>query len=315
VSSRKPRRHFSGSHSTSASTRMAKPDVVTPTPPEAPPQSGPQPVLAAHVNEATPATRFMLSTVTAASILPAKLASALGLKRQVVVGTAELALHRYTRSRWLPACIALVLVLFLVCFRYPFGAPYFYDIATFGMVAITIVTTYALVHWILSPMAYLRTGLRTSLRSMFAGLALASATISTSLILLLLFLALITRRFAETMPGPLIAGTIGLLANCILVGTLTVTLSTPATAKTMRFAFLVWLVVALSSYDADGLLMVLLWPARLLLLPFAACYNFGVTGTIDFRGLLALLAEAAAVAGLVWFSEANLRSRLHSPGL
>jgi len=253
----------------------------------------------------------MLSTLTAASILPAKLTSALGLKRQVVVGTAELALHRYTRSKWLPFSIVLMLVLFLVCFRYPFGAPYFFDIATFGMGAITVVTTYALVHWILSPMLYLRTGIRTSLRSMFAGLALASATISTTLILLLLFLALITRRFAETMPGPLVAGTIGLLANCILVGTLTVTLSTPATAKIMRFAFLVWLVLALASYEASGFLIVLLWPARLLLLPFAACYNFGVTGTIGFSGLLALLAEAASVAGLVWFSETSLRSNLH----
>jgi hypothetical protein len=235
------------------------------------------------------------------------LASATGFQSTVMLETAELALRRFIRSRWLLLTLFLALVLFLVCFRYPFGASYFYDIATFGLGAITTMVAYILVRSVVPPMRYIRLGRRTSLGSVFAGLVLAMAAISASLILLVLVLALITERFADTGPGPLIAGAIGLLANCILVGTLTMTLSTPATTTAMRRIFLVWLVLAFASYQASGVLAVLLFPARLLILPVAACYDFGNSGSIGWGGLLALLAQGGFVAGLVWFQEASLR--------
>jgi hypothetical protein len=239
--------------------------------------------------------------------LPAYLASATGLQSRIMLETAELALRRFIRSRWLLLTLFLALVLFLVCFRYPFGASYFYDIATFGLGAITATTAYVLVRWVVPPIHYIRYGRRTSTESVFAGLVLAMAAISASLILLVLLLALITGRFVDTGPGPLVAGAIGLLANCILVGTLTMTLSSPATTAAMRRIFLVWLVLAFASYQADGIFAVLLFPARLPLLPVAACYDFGNSGSIGWGGLLALLFQAGLVAGLVWFHEASLR--------
>ena len=138
--------------------------------------------------------------------LPSYLASVTGLQSTVMLETAELALRRFSRSRWLLLTLFLTVVLILVCFRYPFGASYFYDIATFGLGAITATAAYVLVRSVVPPMWYIRYGRRTSLESVFAGLVLAMAAISASLILVVLFLALITQRFADTGPGPLVAG-------------------------------------------------------------------------------------------------------------
>jgi hypothetical protein len=222
-----------------------------------------------------------------------------------------LALQRYVRSRWLPLDVALLLVLFLICFRYPFGAAYFFDISTFGLGVIVAITTFGLVHWLLRPITYLRIGLHaSSLRSMYIGLVLASAAISALLLLSLLFLALITGRFAGTAPGPLIVGGIGLLANCVLVGAATIALSASATTTIIRLFSLVWLVLGLASYSADGWLEILLFLFRLPLLPFAACYNLGVTGVIGWGGLLALLGQLACISGAIWLCEAGIRRRL-----
>jgi hypothetical protein len=239
--------------------------------------------------------------------LLAYLASATGFQKSVMLETAELALRRWSSSRWLFLTLFLTLVLFFICFRYPFGASYFYDIATFGLGAITATAAYVLVRWVTPPMWYIRYGHRTSEKSVFAGLVLAMAAISASLIFTMLFLALVTERFVDTGPGPLVAGAIGLLANCILIGTLTMTLSTPATTAAMRRIFLVWLILAFASYQASGILAVVIFPARLLLLPVAACYDFGNSGSIGWGGLLALLVQAGFVIGLVWFHEASLR--------
>jgi hypothetical protein len=242
--------------------------------------------------------------------LPAQLALALGIQPEVIRRVTELGLNRYSHSKWLPVDLALILVLFLVCFRDPFGAAYFFDISTFGLGIIVAVTTYGLVHSLLHPMTYLRIGLRAGTRSMFIGLTLASAAISTLLVLSLFLLAIITARFAATTPGPLIAGGIGLLANCAVVGAATIALSTSVSTNIIRLLSLVWLVLALASYSAGGLLGILLFPFRLPLLPFAACYNLGVTGVIGWSGLLALLSQLICIGGIIWLCEASIRRRL-----
>ena len=109
------------------------------------------------------------------------LASATGLQSTVMLETAELALRRFSRSRWLLLTLFLTVVLILVCFRYPFGASYFYDITTFGLGAITATAAYVMVRSVVPPMWYIRYGRRTSLESVFAGLVLAMAAISFSL--------------------------------------------------------------------------------------------------------------------------------------
>jgi hypothetical protein len=241
---------------------------------------------------------------------PAQLALALGIKPEVTMSVMERGLYRYSRSKWLPVDIALLVVLFLVCFRDPFGAAYFFDISTFGLGAVVAVTTYALVHSLLHPVTYLHIGLRSSLRSMFIGLVLASAAISALLLLSLLILALITARFAGTAPGSLIAGGIGLLANFVLIGAATIAISTSVTTNIIRLFSLVWLVLALASYSADGLLGIVLFPFRIPLLPFATCYNLGVTGVIGWSGLLALLGQLICIIGIIWLCESGIRRRL-----
>jgi hypothetical protein len=261
-----------------------------------------------------PAYSMSVATLTTEpASLPAQLALALGISPAVTAGILERALYRYSRSKWLPIDVALLLVLFLICFRDPFGSAYFFDISTFGLGAIVAMTTYRLVHSLLRPMTYLRIGLRDSLRSMFIGLVLASAAISALLLLSLIFLALITARFAGTTPGSVVAGGLGLLANCVLVGAATIALSTSVTTNITRLFSLVWLVLALASYSASGLLGILLFPFRLPLLPFAACYNLGVTGVIGWSGLLALLGQLICIGGIIWLCEASIRRRLSSP--
>ena len=254
--------------------------------------------------------RIPPEAVAAPAALTAQIALSLGIELPVVTRILELSLSRFSRSKWLLAGIGLLLLLFLICFRYPFGASYFYEISTFGLAAVVALMTYALVHWIVPPTLYLRLGIRTSLRSVFAGLVLAQATISAVATLSLLFLALLTQRFAASTPGSMVAGTIGLLANCILLGTVTVALGTPATNRLMRLAFLLWLLLALASYQTTGLLGTLLLVTRLPLLPFAACYDFGVTGTIGLLGLLALSIQILGVGGIVWFCDISLRRRI-----
>src|SRR5215469_10850735 len=82
------------------------------------------------------------------------LVSASGLQSAVMLETAGLALRRFMRSWWLLLVVWLTLMLFLVCFRYPFGATYFYDITTFGLGAITAVAAFVLVHLVVPPMRY-----------------------------------------------------------------------------------------------------------------------------------------------------------------
>jgi hypothetical protein len=246
---------------------------------------------------------------TQSTSLPAQLAQALQISPAVTMSILELGLYRYSRSKWLPLDVMLLLAVFLICFRYPFGSAYFYDVSTFGLGAIVAVTTYKLVHSILRPVTYLRIGFRAGTRSMFLGLVLASAAISTLLLLSLLFLALVTSRFAGTGPGPLIAGAIGLLANCVLVGAATIALSTSVSTTIIRLSSLVWLVLGLASYSADGLLGILLFPFRLPLLPFAACYNLGVTGVIGWGGLLGLLSQLICIGGIIWLCEASISRR------
>ena len=232
-------------------------------------------------------------------------------ERAVILQITQLALRRSFRSYWLLVALALTLALFLVCFRFPFGAAYFFDISAFGMGAITALTTYTLVHSIFPPISYLRLGFRQSLRGTFAGLTLAAVTICSSLVLVVLLLAVVTGRFAGTTPGAVIAGTIGLLANCLVIATLTIALSAPGTTSIMRRVVLLWLVLAFASYQASGLLEILLFPAKLLLLPVAASYDFGVTGNIGWGGLVALVVQAAYIAGLIWFATASVENRRH----
>lgn len=69
--------------------------------------------------------------------------------------------------------------------------------------------------------------------------------------------------------------------------------------------FLLWLALALYSFSNGAL------PAwvHLPLLPLAACYDFGVNGTVGLTGCWALLVEAAYVAGLVLLAQHWLARR------
>lgn len=204
-------------------------------------------------------------------------------------------LWRYLLSPWFLAEAVLVLGLTLLAFRAPFTPPYFFTVAGLALSLLTVASTYVLVHAI-APLKPLQPSMTTpSGRPSGTGAVapvLAAALIRTLQCYLLLGFVFIGGQLSDASAATLVPGMIGLIANCVLLATITVTLSTPFVHRVVQLAFLAWIGVALASYQATGTIATLLLYVRLPLLPFAACYAFGVTTIIDRAGLLALGIEA-----------------------
>jgi len=104
-------------------------------------------------------------------------------------------------------------------------------------------------------------------------------------------------------------GAIGLLANCIIISTLTVALSVPVATRRVQIVFLAWLVAVLYSNSNLGPVAGFLAVSRIPLAPLAACYNFGATGTMSWYDLLMLALAVGYVVGLALLAEFWLARR------
>ncbi len=221
---------------------------------------------------------------------------------------------RYVRSGWFVAEVASIVGLFALCFGAPFDAAYFYRIAGLALGLVAVIGTYALDHAVAPPRWYVRHSLRTLGRPTVAPLVFAATVMRVVAFVLLLSLVLIFRRLTPIEPRVLLAGAVGLLANCALIASVAVACSTPFARRGVQLGLLTWLVVALATYGPDTNVSsppVMLWVARLPLLPFAACFDFGVTGMIGWSGVAALVAEVGMIAAAVAIVDIRLRHRLH----
>lgn len=219
---------------------------------------------------------------------------------------------RYVRSGWFVAEVASIAGLFALCFGTPFDAAYFYRIAGLALGLFAVVATYGLDHVVASPRWYVRRSLRTLDRPTVAPLVFAATITRVAALVLLLLLVLGFRRLTPIEPRTLLAGAVGLLANCVLIAAVSVACSTPFARREVQLGVLGWLVAALATYGPGTIfaaIPIVSWLLRLPLLPFAVCYGMGVTGTPGWSGVAALVAEAGMVAATVAITDSRLRRR------
>lgn len=222
---------------------------------------------------------------------------------------------RYLRSGWFASEMVGIVGLFALCFGAPFDGAYFYRIAGLALGLFALFATYVLDHAVAPPQMYLRRSLRTVGHPTVAPLVLAALITRVVSLILLLSLVLIFRRFDSVEPLAVVAGAVGLLANCALIATVAVACSTPYANRGVQLGMLVWLVAALATYSPGTIwssLPVVSWVLRLPLLPFAMCYDFGVTGTIGWSGVAALVAEAGMIVTAIALVDAGLRRQFRS---
>lgn len=226
---------------------------------------------------------------------------------------ARYTMRSYLRSGWLWTELATALVLYVVFFDYPGTTgdlSYFYGFGGRSLGALAAVGTAIMAHRALGARAYLPLARLASRGPYVRGVIVAAAATRIPVVLELLALYL---RAHHTFQGPwerhIIVGMLGLLANCALIATVTVLLSPPIATRLNQIVFLFWLVLALTSYTNLGWVSTVFSVARLPLLLVVACYNFGVTGVMDWPGALAFVLTLAAIVALAWLAEFQFSRR------
>src|SRR5262249_26783335 len=113
-------------------------------------------------------------------------------------------------------------------------------------------------------------------------------------------------RFTAAGWGELVAGMLGLLLSCAVLGALPLVLSSPPTPPDLRLGVLVVLVLGLASYNVTGMPAILLLIARLPLLPFIACYALCQGNGTVWLWLGAPVLVLATFFGLVLLTASSL---------
>ena len=247
-----------------------------------------------------------------------------GFWRAPTLVVARHALASYARSGWLWGEVTLVLVLFVALFDFPGSgdAGYFFGMAGRVLGAEAVLGTAILVVRALRAGAYLPLGRLTARAPYLRGLLLAACVVRVPLYLLLLALyigahglpqpgttlALHTPTLAAALPATLY-GSLGLLANCWVLAALTAALAPPVGTRREVIYVLGWLVLALAAVQPLGLPDALATLVQLPLLPLVQGFDLGISGTLDWAAVIALLADAAFVAALAWLAELRFARR------
>src|SRR5215467_3476022 len=237
------------------------------------------------------------------------------------VTVARFTLRSYVRSGWILGDVVLVWLLY-AAFFFEFGGnvAYFYNTAGEALGALAILGTVVMVQRAMNARVYLPLARLTSRSSYVRGLILATGVLRVPLFLMLMLLALSYHQFSppkcfigDCIEGATVAnmtiGAIGLLANCIIISTLTVVLSRPVATRRVQIVFLAWLVAVLYSNSNLGPVAGFLAVSRIPLAPLAACYNLGATMSWYGLLMLALALAAGYVMGLTLLAEFWLARR------
>lgn len=244
-----------------------------------------------------------------------------GFWRLPSVTVASFTLRSYIRSGWILGDIVLTWLLY-AAFFFQFGGnvAYFYATAGQGLGVLAILGTVVMAQRAMNARVYLPLARLTSRSSYVRGLILAAGVLRVPLFLMLMLLALGYHQFSppkcfigDCIEGATVVnmtiGAIGLLANCIIISTLTVVLSVPVATRRVQIVFLAWLVAVLYSNSNLGPVAGFLAVSRIPLAPLAACYNLGATGTMSWYGLLMLALAAGYVVALTLLAEFWLARR------
>jgi hypothetical protein len=227
---------------------------------------------------------------------------------------ARYTLTAYARSGWLWGEVMLVLAQFAALIEFTGSASYWFGIMGEGLGAQTILGTIVLVRRGLGARAFVPLSRLESRAPYLRGLVLASSALRLLLLLLYLALVLASGHMSDPTPGGVFAGSVGVVAGCVLVAAVTAALCPPVGTRLALISFFVWLVAALSSVRADGALGVVLRAVALPLFPLEATFGFGWTGHIGLLGVAELALDALCVAALLavaahWLAHRDLLAR------
>jgi len=223
---------------------------------------------------------------------------------------ARFTLRSYARSGWLWGEVIFVLAFFPVFWTYPGTEDYFFSTGGIGMGILALIGTAIMAHRAMSARVYLPLARLSSRAACTRGLILATGALRLPLYLLLVALALVFRRIIDPQAIDLLLGSLGLLANTLVIATLTVALSSPMATRLIRIGFLLWLVLALAPLPGVDWLATLLSIIRLPLLPIATSVGLGTTPTLGVVGVLwPLLVEALSLIGLTFAADFLLARR------
>lgn len=229
------------------------------------------------------------------------------------VAAARALLWDYLSSGWVVGEAVVLVAFFLLAFRDAGDTAHFFNAASLGLGTLAILGTAVAVAHTLDVTLYGPLAERYGRSAAIRGLALALVAVRLGSYLYLLALALLSGKIVDASFGALLAGSLGLLANVILLSLVTVALCLPFSTSRERIGFLFWLVAALFSYTDNGFLAQLCVVARLPLLPLAACFDSGITGELGWGGLLALLIVAGYALGIVRLIDWRLETRPLEP--
>ncbi|MGH7085067.1 MAG: hypothetical protein ACREFN_08770 [Acetobacteraceae bacterium] len=215
-------------------------------------------------------------------------------------------LSSYARSRWLWGEFVVVLAFYtLYDLEFPGTTTYFFGTAGEGLGALAIVASAILAGRATHARMYITLARLPSRGAYVRGMILAASALRVPLYLVLMVLALVTHRITGTITlGGMFWGSVGLLANCIILAALTVTLSPPIATRFAQMAFLFWLALTLFSTSQGDILPWLALP----LAPLAACYTLTTSG-FSGQALLALVGAAVYVVGLTALAQAWMARR------
>jgi hypothetical protein len=235
---------------------------------------------------------------------------------------ARFTLTSYIRSGWILVDIVFVWLLYAIFF-FEFGGnvSYFFGTSTQGLGALAIVGTVIMTQRAMTARVYLPISRITSRSSYIRGLMIATGVLRIPSYLLLLVMASSYHQYSPppcsgfegciqgATPGNITAGSIGLLANCILISTLVVAFSAPIATRLARIALLAWLVAVLYSNSGIGPFAAVLSVTRIPLIPLTICFGFGTTGMIGWPGLAGLAIMALYITALMLLAEYWMRKR------
>jgi hypothetical protein len=235
---------------------------------------------------------------------------------------ARFTLISYIRSGWILVDIVFVWLLYAIFF-FEFGGnvSYFFGTSGQGLGALAIIGTVIMTQRAMNAHVYLPLSRITSRSSYIRGLVIATGVLRVPSYLLLLLLA---SSFHQYSPPPctgflgcisgatignMVVGSIGLLANCILISTLMVTFSAPIATRLARIVLLAWLAVMLYSNSTIGPVAGILSVTRIPLIPLTICYDFGTTHQIGWSGFVGLVIMVLCIVGLTLLAEYWMRKR------
>ncbi len=229
---------------------------------------------------------------------------------------ARFTLLSYLRSGWILGDIAIVWLLYAAFFlEFGGNVAYFFGTTGQGLGALAILGTIVMVQRAMSARVYLPLSRLTSRSAYIRGLVIATGVLRFPLYLMMMLLGMGFHTHAPSwgIQGAIVTnmlvGSVGLLANCIVISTLVVVFSAPIATRLARIALLAWFAAVLYSNTSPGPLASFLSISRLPLIPMTVCFNFGAAGSIGWLGVAALLIMALYVVGLTMLGEYWLASR------